>query len=168
MLPGPPLQFIFAAFALALHATPADARYSERTRHICLHANYAERERLANQGDGDGIYCSAVWNAVFYADETKSRRERQAHRVLALEGYRRAIGLGYDFNRIAMFGMTFQELIADGERLDGGGGPSTRGNSDAEFSACMGRLGVQCAAQCAGNPTCQAACTGNNAWRCRQ
>jgi hypothetical protein len=155
------------ALALAVGwAWPAEARYTARTQHICLHANYAERELLADRGDGDAIYCSAVWHAVAYADETRSDRERRASLARAFERYRRAVALGYDFDRIAMFGKTFAELIADGERLDGGAGTPSPVRED--FNACMARIGVLCAAQCAGNVTCQAACNANNAWRCKR
>ena len=163
------LQFSTAIALLVGLALPAMAGYSERTRQLCFKLKYAERERLADQGDPDATYCSAVWNAAAYTDETKSQQERRAHRVRAIERYRAAVDLGYTFDRIAMFGMTFDQLIADGDRLTANGGARRPAyDPQGAFMGCMGRLGVQCSAQCGGNMNCQAACTSNNAWQCRQ
>jgi hypothetical protein len=167
MRPNALLSAALAVAVIVIGTWPAEAGYTERTRRLCLHANYDDRERLADRGDGDAIYCSAVWHAVAYADETRTHRERQASRAKAFQRYRRAIDLGYDFDRIAMFGRTFAELIADGERLDSGPAVSRRGG-DGDVAGCMARIGIECAAQCAGNVNCQAACTGNNAWQCRR
>ena len=57
------LLTVVLAIACAL---PATAGYSERTRQLCFKLNYAEREQLADRGDPDAIYCSAVWNAAAY------------------------------------------------------------------------------------------------------
>ena len=164
-----PLQFSVAIALLIGLALPAAAGYSERTRQLCFKLKYAERERLANQGDPDAIYCSAVWNAAAYTDETKSQQERRAHRARAMERYRAAADLGYTFDRIVMFGMTFDQLIADGDRLTANAGTRRPANDpQGEFMGCMGRLGVQCSAQCGGNINCQTACTSINAWQCRR
>jgi hypothetical protein len=168
MTPKVLLHVLLACAAVATGMSPADAGYTERTRRMCLDAGYADRERQADRGDGDAIYCSAVWHAVAYADETRSHEERQASRVKALQRRGRALEFGYDFDRIAMFGLTFAQLIADGERLDGGGRTANRRSNDSDVAACMARIGIQCAAQCSGNTTCQAACTANNAWQCRR
>ena len=73
---------------------------------------------MARGGDPDAVYCSAVWNAAAYVDETRSLAERKASRAAAIDYHNKARQLGYDFNRIAMFGMTFEQLIADGDRLN--------------------------------------------------
>ncbi len=160
------MKRIFAAIAILLSLTAmAAAGYSERTRRFCIDLNYAQREGLADKGDPDAIYCSAVWQAVIYGDETRSTADRQRARARALQQHQKARALGYDFNRIAMYGKTFAELMADGDALANG----TRGGNDdsfGEYMGCTGRLGIQCMGQCAGNTLCQSQCVSNNAWQC--
>jgi hypothetical protein len=44
-----------------------------------------------------------------------------------------------------------------------------RQRQDYEFGAnCRADIGVQCSAQCAGNPNCMAACNSGNAWQCNR
>jgi hypothetical protein len=132
---------VYLAFILAL---PAEANYSQRTRHMCWDVGYPAREQLANRGDPDAIYCSAVWNAAAYVDETKPLQARQRHRAIALERYEEALALGYDFNRIIMFGMTFEQLILDGDQLTRNGGYRHRGNVSPGRGQGISPMGVPC------------------------
>lgn len=160
---------ILALAVLMSVNTTATGGYTARTKQMCWDVKYDERERLADNGDSDAIYCSAVWNAAAYTDETKSQSERRGRRALALKRYEKARQLGYDFSGVAMFGMTFKQLIGDGDNLAGNGGVRpARSNRDGELLGCLGRIGVMCSARCSGEPTCLSACNGGNAYQCRQ
>lgn len=161
---------ITALLAAAL-AAPALAQKTKRTEEVCLKLSYQQREALAMRGDPDAIYCSAVWSAAAYVDETKEVAERDAWRAKALVLRARAERLGYRFDGIAMFGMTFDELIADGDELTANGGVRPRDpdlQAEGDRSACSARIGTACSAQCGGDWDCVAACQGGNAWRCNR
>jgi hypothetical protein len=155
------------AVAFTLLWIPAKAGYTERTRQTCFALNYDQRERAADRGDPDAVYCSAVWNAAAYVDETLSRVERQQRRSKAMERYQRAKQLGYDFNRVAMFGKTFRELIDEGDALSGGGNRSG-GERQGNMVECLATIGTQCGAQCGADLVCRSACQARNTWQCNQ
>jgi hypothetical protein len=147
----------------------ASAQETARTKKICWDVNYDQKERMADAGDKDAVFCSAVANAASYTDETLSQAERQKRRVIAINRYNKARELGFAFERIVMFGMTFQQLIADGDRLMRSGGvrPS-QGSVQGDFNACMAQIGTACMGQCGGDSSCFYRCNGSNAWQCRQ
>jgi hypothetical protein len=158
-----------AALLSAVLAAPALAQKTKRTEDVCFKLNYEQRESMAARGDPDATYCSAVWSAAAYVDETKKEAERNALRAKALAMRARAERLGYRFDGIVMFGMTFDELIADGDELTANGGERPRaGDAFGDYLGCSAQIGAACMAQCGGQASCQAACQGQNAWRCNR
>ncbi len=131
------------------------------------YTTFDSAEAAAKRGVPAAIFCSALFNAFTYNNDTINASVRRQARKDALMWRAKAEALGFEFNRYILIGATFDGHLAQGD-ADFSGFTAAPRPPKENWHACQARLGAQCMGQCGGNGNCYSMCMGGSSWQCNR